>query len=100
MARRPHPLSKDRARYLENAATSTLPPVAARGYERPMTARLRKLIGLFGILAFLAAYVVLVSKASDYVPKQWAAQLVFYVVAGIGWGVPILPLISWMNRGR
>ena len=65
-----------------------------------MTARLRKLIGLFGILAFLAAYVVLVSKASDYVPKQWAAQLVFYVVAGIGWGVPILPLISWMNRGR
>ena len=65
-----------------------------------MTARLRKLIGLFGILAFLAAYVVLVSKASDSVPKQWAAQLVFYVVAGIGWGVPILPLISWMNRGR
>jgi hypothetical protein len=65
-----------------------------------MSARLRKLIGLFGVLAFLAAYVVAVSKIADHVPKHWAAQLVFFVVAGLGWGVPILPLISWMNRGR
>jgi len=65
-----------------------------------MSARLRKLIGLFGVLAFLLAYVVLVSKIADYVPKQWAAQLAFYLVAGIGWGAPILPLFRWMNRGR
>jgi hypothetical protein len=65
-----------------------------------MSARIRKLIGLVGILAFLAAYVVAVSKIADHVPKQWLAQLAFYVVAGIGWGVPIMPLISWMNRGR
>jgi hypothetical protein len=65
-----------------------------------MSARLRKLIGLFGVLAFLAAYVAAVAKIADYVPKHWAAQLVFFVVAGLGWGVPILPLISWMNRGR
>jgi len=65
-----------------------------------MSARLRKFIGLFGILGFLAAYVAAVSLIADYVPKHWAAQLVFYVIAGVGWGVPILPLISWMNRGR
>ncbi|MDB5448322.1 MAG: hypothetical protein JWQ97_3639 [Phenylobacterium sp.] len=65
-----------------------------------MSARLRKLIGLFGILAFLAAYMVVASKVADHVPRQWAAQLVFYLVVGIGWGLPILPLISWMNRGR
>ena len=65
-----------------------------------MSARLRKLIGLVGILAFLTAYVVAVSKIADFIPKQWAAQLAFFVVAGLGWGVPILPLISWMNRGR
>jgi hypothetical protein len=34
------------------------------------------------------------------VPKHWAAQMVYYVLAGTLWGVPILPLISWMNRGR
>ena len=65
-----------------------------------MSARVRKLIGLAGILGFLAAYVVVVSTVSDHIPKQWAAQLAFYIVVGIGWGVPILPLISWMNRGR
>jgi hypothetical protein len=65
-----------------------------------MSARLRKLIGLAGILAFLAAYVVVVSKVADHVPRHWAAQLAFFVVVGVGWGVPIMPLISWMNRGR
>lgn len=63
-----------------------------------MSPRLRKLIGLFGIIGFLAAYVWLVSVVADHVPKQFAVQLVFFVVAGVGWGVPILPLISWMNR--
>ena len=65
-----------------------------------MSARLRKLIGLVGLLAFLAGYVVAVSKIADHVPKPWAAQLVFYIVVGVGWGLPIIPLIRWMNRDR
>jgi len=65
-----------------------------------MTARTRKLIGMVGILAFLAAYVATAAIVADHVPKQWAIQLGFFVVVGIGWGVPIMPLISWMNRGR
>lgn len=65
-----------------------------------MTARLRKLIGLLGIVAFLGAYIALVTTAADYVPKHWAAQLAFFLVAGVAWGLPILPLLSWMNRGR
>lgn len=65
-----------------------------------MPARLRKLIGLFGILAFLAAYVWLVIAVGEHVPAHWAAQLAYFGLAGVLWGVPILPLISWMNRGR
>ena len=65
-----------------------------------MKARARKLIGLVGILAFLAFYVGLVLKASSYVPDHGPAQFAFYLVAGLGWGIPILPLLSWMNRGR
>jgi hypothetical protein len=64
------------------------------------SARVRKLIGLFGILIFLVLYAALVATVGDHVPKHWAAQLGFYLVAGTAWGVPILPLISWMNRGR
>jgi hypothetical protein len=65
-----------------------------------MSARVRKLIGLFGILGFLLLYVGLVAKAAAYVPEHGPWQLIFYVVAGVCWGLPILPLISWMNRGR
>jgi hypothetical protein len=65
-----------------------------------MSTRLRKLIGSAGILAFLLLYVGLVVQAAQYVPDHGLWQAFFYLVAGLGWGVPILPLISWMNRGR
>jgi hypothetical protein len=64
------------------------------------SARVRKLIGLVGILAFIAAYVVLMSFIGEHIPDHWAAQVAFYAVAGLSWGIPILPLIAWMNRGR
>jgi len=64
-----------------------------------MSPRARKFIGMFGVLGFLAAYVGLVAILADHVPDHWAARLVFFVTAGVAWGVPILPLIRWMNRG-
>jgi hypothetical protein len=65
-----------------------------------MSMRLRKLIGLAGILAFIIFYMGLVVRLSNYVPDHGPLQFVFYALAGVCWGVPILPLISWMNRGR
>jgi hypothetical protein len=64
------------------------------------SARTRKFIGLFGILAFIAGYVWAMCAIAEFVPAHWAAQVVFFGVAGSAWGVPILPLIAWMNRGR
>jgi hypothetical protein len=65
-----------------------------------MSMRLRKLIGIVGILAFIVFYMGLVVRLSNYVPDHGPLQFVFYALAGVCWGVPILPLISWMNRGR
>jgi hypothetical protein len=65
-----------------------------------MSARVRKFIGGIGIVAFLAAYAWAVVMIGEHIPDQWAAKLAFYGVAGMAWGLPILPLISWMNRGR
>ena len=63
-----------------------------------MSPRVRKLVGMIAILAFLVAYVAMAAKLSDYVPHGvW--QLVYFGLAGTLWGVPLLPLISWMNRG-
>ncbi len=65
-----------------------------------MSARVRKLIGLFGILGFLAAYVLVATRISDFVPRHGPWQAIYFVLAGTLWGVPLFPLISWMSRGR
>ncbi len=66
----------------------------------PMPARTRKLIGSLAIVGFLALYIVLVATLAEKIPPDWKWQLPFFVVAGLGWGGPLLPLISWMNKGR
>lgn len=65
-----------------------------------MSIRVRKFIGLIALIVFIVLYVGLMVRIGERVPANWAAQLAFYALAGLGWGVPILPLISWMNRGR
>jgi hypothetical protein len=77
-----------------------LPRPGCSRYDRAMPARLRKLIGMVGILAFLTAYVAVVATLGDRVPKLWWVQVPYFGLAGVLWGVPLLPLISWMNRGR
>ena len=65
-----------------------------------MNARLRKAIGGAAMLAFLAGYIWAMSTLGQKVPQLWWAKLAFYLVAGTAWGVPLIPLIAWMNRGR
>lgn len=65
-----------------------------------MSARVRKLLGMVAIVLFVAAYAAAASKIADHLPNNFAVQAVFYLVAGLAWGVPILPLIRWMNSGR
>lgn len=65
-----------------------------------MNARVRKFIGSLGILAFLLAYAALAVTVGGHVPQVWWAELAYYVVVGIVWGLPVIPLIIWMNHGR
>lgn len=63
-----------------------------------MSPRARKFIGLICIVAFCIAYVAVVATVGDYIPDHWAVRLVYFAVAGTLWGVPLFPLIRWMNR--
>ena len=65
-----------------------------------MPTRWRKFIGGAGMLVFLGLYAVGAVMLYEHLPDFKIVRLVYMAVAGIGWGVPLFPLISWMNRGR
>lgn len=63
-----------------------------------MNPRLKKLLGSIAILVFLIVYAALAIIVADLIPDHPAIDLVYFVVAGIGWILPIIPLLTWMNR--
>ena len=65
-----------------------------------MTIRTRK---LFGTIALLVLVVVWSLLGMTVAQTPWLAgsgllQAIFYVVAGIGWVLPAMPIVSWMAR--
>lgn len=61
----------------------------------------RKPVGVFGILAWITLWVVLVASLSGSV-GAWPVlvQALFYLVAGIAWIYPLKPLLQWIETGR
>ena len=67
-----------------------------------MPIRTRKLIGAILMLLLVTVWALLAMAFAQFAfssPNAIAAW-VFYVVAGIGWVVPAMPLIRWMEGGR
>lgn len=65
-----------------------------------MQRNLRAPVGLVAILAFLAAYVWLATWVGARLPDRPWAWLAFYGVVGTAWGLPLIPLLSWINKGH
>lgn len=64
-----------------------------------MGARSRRFVATVGVVLFLIFYVWAVVSIGAILPKSPWIDLVFYGVAGIAWGVPIIPLLRWAERG-
>jgi len=65
-----------------------------------MSIRVRKLIGTVALLLLVAVWALLAmalaqSALTDV--SYWTA-LLYYVIAGLGWVLPAMPLIRWMVR--
>ena len=61
----------------------------------------RKPVGALGILALIFVWIVLIASFSTVIwTWWWPLQLVFYVVTGIVWILPLKPLLLWMETGR
>jgi hypothetical protein len=65
-----------------------------------MSARLRTILGSFAILVFLAGYVWLATLIGGLLPAKPWVWLIYYAVVGTAWGLPLIPLLSWINKRR
>jgi len=65
-----------------------------------MHIRTRKLIGTVALLllASVWALVAMALAQSVLTDINGFVAAIFYVVAGLGWVLPAMPLISWMSR--
>ena len=67
-----------------------------------MRRRTRKLIGTIAMVSFVVVYALVLMALAQAQPLQQAhgfVQGLFYVIGGMGWILPILPLIRWMEGG-
>jgi Protein of unknown function (DUF2842) len=65
-----------------------------------MSVRTRKFIGTIGLLALVIVWALLAMALAQSALTNingWIAAI-YYVVAGLGWVLPAMPLISWMAR--
>lgn len=65
-----------------------------------MPVRLKKILGSLFICVFVIFWIWFVIGLSYYVPKNKALELLFYAVAGLGWCLPVMPILAWMEYGK
>jgi hypothetical protein len=65
-----------------------------------MRRRTRKLVGTVTMLVFVVFYALLVMVLAQPILNgaSHLTQGLFYLVAGLAWVLPIMPLIKWMDK--
>jgi uncharacterized BrkB/YihY/UPF0761 family membrane protein len=73
-----------------------------------MSRSTRSLTGTIFMVLFVILYAMVVMLFSPLILKAahdsfhiiiyHIVQVVYYFIAGVGWALPILPLIKWMNK--
>ena len=63
-----------------------------------MNARTRRFVATVGVLLFLTFWVWGAVSINDRLPDIWWLDLIFFAVAGIGWGIPLIPMLRWAER--
>lgn len=67
-----------------------------------MPLRLRKFIGAIAlfVLVIVWALVAMALAQAPVIREHAVASVAYYVVAGVGWVVPAIPIVTWMSRRR
>ena len=65
-----------------------------------MSIRTRKFIGTVGLLLLVCTWALLAMALAQSAltnTNGWIAAI-YYVLAGLGWVLPAMPLVAWMSR--
>jgi len=67
-----------------------------------MPTRLRKLIGAVALFALVIAWGLLAMAVAQLpaIRDSKILSLAYYLIAGLGWVLPAMPLVSWMSGSR
>jgi predicted membrane channel-forming protein YqfA (hemolysin III family) len=65
-----------------------------------MHIRTRKLIGTIALLVLVVIWALLAMGFAQMLElsRNRVIEIAYYIVAGLGWVLPAMPLISWMSR--
>ena len=65
-----------------------------------MSIRIRKLIGTIALLVLVSVWGLLAMALAQSVLTDinGLVAAIYYVVAGLGWVLPAMPIVSWMAK--
>ena len=65
-----------------------------------MTIRTRKFLGtiMLLVLVFVWSLLGMTVAQTPWLANSGLLQAIFYVVAGLGWVLPAMPIVAWMQR--
>lgn len=66
-----------------------------------MRSRQRKLIGAILMVVFVIVYALaamMLAQVTALKVESGVLRLLIFAVLGLGWAVPMVPLIAWMER--
>jgi Protein of unknown function (DUF2842) len=62
--------------------------------------RLRKLLGTLALLVLVVVWALLAMGLAQApaIHDNAVLSVAYYVIAGLGWVLPAMPIVSWMGR--
>jgi hypothetical protein len=65
----------------------------------PMPVRFRKLIGAVALFALVLIWALVAMAVAQFpaIHDNTVLSILYYVIAGLGWVLPAMPLVSWMS---
>jgi hypothetical protein len=66
-----------------------------------MPIRQRKLIGAVALLVLVVGWSLVATAVAQFpaIKDNRLIEAIYFVVAGLGWVLPAMPLVRWMSRG-